>query len=329
MKSIIVFLFTTILGLFGPAVYAHQFAPSLLELVEQQDNQVSVLWKQPIVKVMGSQLHPVLPGNCRGVGRPDVEREGTGMTATWTIDCPNGLAGKTIAVEGIVESRADVLVRIQFKDQRTHTQVLTGEIMGFDIPKKEEPLSIFGGYLTLGVSHIAAGFDHLLFILGVTLIVGYGRQLLWVITAFTLGHSLTLALVTFGVVNLPPAPIELAIAASILLVALEAIRANRDTSQTQYTLPIMVFFGLLHGLGFAGALTEIGLPQADIWLALLAFNLGIEIGQIGFVIVILIIWKLLRLMRLSSVTAFPRQAAYVIGPMAVFWMLERTEAIFL
>jgi hypothetical protein len=242
---------------------AHQFAPALLELQEVDASNVAVRWKQPIVRVMGSQLLPVLPGDCAGIGKPTVIRKDTGMEAVWKIACPGGLVGKIVGVEGIASSRADVLMRIGLTDGRSLSHLLTGDHPTFKIPGRESQLSVLASYTKLGVEHILTGFDHLLFVLGLTLLVGYGPLLLWTITAFTLGHSVTLALAVLGFVNFPPAPIEAGIALSIYILGIELARADRKTLLRTYPWLVAGLFGLLHGLGFAGALAEIGLPEQN------------------------------------------------------------------
>jgi hydrogenase/urease accessory protein HupE len=301
----------------------HQFAPSLLELTEVAAGRAEVRWKQPMMRVMGSELRPVLPPDCAGVGKPAVRREGTAVDATWTIDCRAGLIGRSLGVEGIAESRADVLLRVELADGRSFRRVLTGDAPSFAIPAEESRLDVTTGYAALGVEHILTGFDHLLFVLGLTLLVGYGRTLLWTITAFTLGHSITLALAVLGFVRFPSALIEAAIALSIYVLAVELVQPEGRSLLRRHPWPMAAAFGLLHGLGFAGALAEVGLPKGEIPLALLSFNLGIEAGQLLFVAAVLAAQPLLR--RLFS--RWPRARlvpAYGIGALAVFWLIERT-----
>lgn len=303
---------------------AHQFAPSLLELDEQLGGRAAVRWKQPLVRVQGSELRPVLPIDCEGVGEPVVRREATALEASWTIACADGLVGKTVGVEGIAESRADVLLRVALEDGRSFGRVLSGDAPSFQIPREENALEVVQGYATLGVEHILTGFDHLLFVLGLTLLVGPGRTLLWTITAFTLGHSLTLALAALGFVRLPPAPIEAAIALSIYVLAVELARPDDRSLLRRHPWPMAATFGLLHGLGFAGALSQVGLPQREIPLALLSFNIGIELGQLAFVAVILLVWTVLRRLPLGASRVARLAPAYAIGSLAAFWLIERS-----
>ena len=286
-------------------------------------------WKQPAVRVQGSRLRPVLPVECEGIGEPVVAREGTGIRARWEIECPGGLAGKTVGVEGIASSQADVLLRIALTDGRRLRQVLTAEAPSFTITGDAGRFGVLESYTVLGVEHILSGWDHLLFVLALVLLVGWGRQLLWTVTAFTLGHSVTLALASLGLVSVPQGPMEAAIALSIYVLAVELTRKSRGRRTITQRSPWLVAtgFGLLHGLGFAGALSEVGLPSGEIPLALFAFNVGIELGQLAFVAVVLLATA--ALVRLPW--RWPRWAAavpaYGIGTFAVYWVCERVAGL--
>ncbi len=321
------------LGLFAfclaaPAA-AHQFAPALLEIVEISAGRAEVDWKQPAVRVQGSQLRPVLPIECEGVGDPEVTKEGTGIRARWEIQCPQGLAGKSVGVEGIAGSQADVLLRITLADGRQLRHVLKADAPSFKIEADSSRPGVFKDYAVLGVEHILFGWDHLLFVLALVLLVGWGSSLLWTITAFTAGHSITLALASLGVVEVPQAPIEAAIAASIYVLAVELTRARTGQKTLTQRAPWLVAssFGLLHGLGFAGALAEVGLPTKEIPLALFSFNVGIEAGQLLFVAAVLLATAALRKLPMT----WPRWAqalpAYGIGSLAVFWFLQRVMGL--
>lgn len=311
---------------------AHQFAPALLELEEVSATRAAVRWKQPVVRVQGSDLQPVLPPECEGVGEPTVTREGTGLSATWEIDCPGGLVGKTVGVDGIASSRADVLLRVALTDGASAHQVLTASEPAYTITDTVRRWSRGGvvtDYSVLGFEHILAGWDHLLFVLALVLLVGWGRSLVWTVTAFTLGHSVTLALAVLGVVSVPQGPIEAAIAASIFVLAVELTRslAGHRTLTQRHPWAVAAGFGLLHGLGFAGALAEAGLPSGEIPLALFSFNLGIELGQLAFVAVVLLATALLGKIPITWPRAARAAPAYGIGVMAVYWFLERVVGI--
>jgi hypothetical protein len=312
--------------LLGPApLAAHQFAPALLEVEELEAGRAAVRWKQPAVRVQGSRLRPVLPGECAGVGKPSVVREGQGIVATWEITCPGGLVGKTLAVEDIARSGADVLLRVALPDSRSFRRVLTADQPSFRVPSAESRLEVMRGYTLLGVNHILAGWDHLLFVLGLVLLVGRGRTLLWTITAFTAGHSITLALAALGLVHVPQTATDAAIALSIYLLAIEIMRSRAGSLTIMQRRSWLVAggFGLLHGLGFAGALSAVGLPQGEIPLALFAFNAGIELGQLAFVAVVLALMAATARLDVRWPGWVVRVPAYAIGSLAVYWLLER------
>lgn len=325
-------LFAAAIGLLAGAApaRAHQFAPALLEIEELSAEEAGVQWKQPAVRVQGSQLRPVLPVECEGIGDPVVQKEGTGIRARWRMRCPGGLTGKAVGVEGIASSQADVLLRITLRDGRRIRHVLKAETPSFRIEADGSRAGVMKDYALLGVEHILLGWDHLLFVLALVLLIGWGRGLAWTITAFTAGHSVTLALAALGVVHVPQAPIEAAIALSIYVLAVELTRVRQGIPTLTQRAPwaVAAGFGLLHGLGFAGALAEVGLPTAEIPLALFSFNVGIEAGQLAFVGAVLLVAAALRKIPRARPRWAKTAVAYGIGAMAAFWFLERTAALF-
>ena len=308
--------------------HSHAFAPALLEVRESTPGHALVRWKQPAMRVAGSGLVPLLSERCSAGGEPQTSDEDTGVVVRWEIDCAGGLVGQTLRVDGIAASQANVLLRLVLADGRSIRQVLTAEQPSFVVPARQGALDVLASYGRLGVEHILTGFDHLLFVLGLVLLVGSGRRLLGTVTAFTLGHSVTLALAILDVVRLPQAPIEAGIACSIYVLAVELAPddTRKPTLLTRAPWLMAGLFGLLHGLGFAGALAQVGLPQGDIPLALFAFNVGIEAGQLMFVGVVLAVWAGVRALPVR----WPRLAAYVpayaMGTLAVFWCLQRLAA---
>ncbi|MEO1086256.1 MAG: HupE/UreJ family protein [Acidobacteriota bacterium] len=307
---------------------AHTFAPSLLELREEASG-VAVRFKQPRVRVAGSRLVPLLPPACQTVDGPVTHSEGLGVVTTWRLTCGE-LVGEEIAVDGIAASRADLLLRMELADGRTVHHVLTADRPTFTIPRAASGLDVAGLYGRLGADHILGGFDHLLFVFGLVLLIEGRRRLVATVTAFTAGHSITLALAALGLVFVPQGPTEVAIALSIVVLAVELSRPRGAGSRLRRSPWVMAaLFGLLHGLGFAGALTEIGLPEREIPSALLAFNLGIELGQLAFVAVVLVAGALIeRLTRPSWRPVLTRAPAYAIGTLATFWLLERLTGMF-
>jgi hypothetical protein len=244
----------------------HRLAPSLLELREDGNGLVAVLWKTPLQRPVGSEIEPVLPAHCEATDAPTTTPDATSLTL----------------VRGLETSGTNALLRISLADGRRVRVVLHADSPSLSVPERQTAADVAWDYARLGVDHILTGFDHLLFVLGLVLLVSGRRLLLYTITSFTLGHSVTLSLAALGFVRFPSAPIEVVIAATIAILAAELARGVQAGPTPMRRFPwVMAFaFGLLHGLGFAGALAEIGLPDGEIPLALLSFNLGIEAGQL-------------------------------------------------
>jgi hydrogenase/urease accessory protein HupE len=315
---------------FATSATAHPLAPSLLEIVEAAPGHADVRWKTPANKMPGATMRPVLPPHCVLSGTPVEEAVDTAIVRKWGVACSALLTGSTISVEGIAASKADVILRVALSDGRVFNTVLTAEHPSYVVPARESPLAVMRSYLSLGVEHILTGADHLLFVLGLMLLVSTRRQLIWTVTAFTAGHSVTLSLATLGFVNVPSAPVEALIAFSILVVAVEVARGTDapPTLMRRFPWAIAFAFGLLHGFGFAGALSEIGLPAGEIPLALLSFNLGIETGQLVFCALGLVLYAIARRLRLVRPVRMRWATAYLIGTLAAFWFFERAAASF-
>lgn len=307
--------------------FGHAFAPALFELSERPEGVVAVHWKEPATRAFGTSLRPVIPSSCRGKGRPVVEREGTGLTADWTLDCTGGLVGTTLSVEGLGESQASAVLRLTLSDGRTVQRLLTGDKPAFEVPALQSSLDVMWQYGVLGVEHILSGWDHLAFVLGLLLLVR-GRDLIWTVSSFTLGHSITLVLAVLGFVWVPQAAVEALIALSIFVLAIEVGRRWRGLRAGLAERPwlMALAFGLLHGLGFAGALHEVGLPSHEIPAALFAFNVGIEIGQLLFVAVVLLVAKLARFVPARVQPVLRWIPAYAIGSLGIYWFFERLES---
>ena len=331
------FFTLTLIGWFvwvvlGPAPgWAHPLDPALLELWESGGGAVEVLWRLPLTQPMNTSLRPVLPDRCTPASTPEVSQSGANVRQHWRLACgARNLVGERLGVEGLHERQTDALLRVHLADGRLAQAVLRGDAPFFTVPPRAGPLDVVHAYLDLGLEHILTGPDHLLFVLGLVLLVR-GRQLLWTITAFTLGHSVTLSLAMLGFVHIPPRPVEALIAGSIVVVAVELTRQAQGRTLWMGRVPWAMAgaVGLLHGLGFAGALAQVGLPAHDIPLALVSFNGGIEVGQLLFVGLVLAARAALGLFPVP----WPRVAAliptYAIGSLAAFWVFERVTAIFL
>ena len=245
----------------------------------------------------------------------------------WTLRAPT-LRGQTLRIRGLEGSMTDVLVRIEFADGTTWVQRLAGDEPSASIPMRQSGWSVAGVYLVLGVEHILLGIDHLLFVLALLIITDGTMRLIKTVTAFTVAHSITLTAATLGFFHVPQPPVEATIALSIVFVAAEIVhqRSGREGITARAPWVVAFTFGLLHGFGFAGALSEIGLPQGDIPLALLFFNVGVEVGQLLFIAAVLAFIVLMRRIRVP----FPRWAElappYAIGTVAMFWVIQRIAA---
>jgi hydrogenase/urease accessory protein HupE len=313
--------------------HAHPLAPSLLELREQPGGKVAVRWKTSASRPTGARIEPRLPEWCVPAGEPLWSDAATYREVRFTLDCgARGLRDATIGVSDLDVSRTLALVRVELADGRLVRSLLDGARPSMTIPERESRLAVARDYLELGVEHLLTGLDHLLFVLGLCLLVTERRSLLWTITAFTVGHSVTLTLATFDLVRFPQSVAETAIAFSIVLLAAEILREDDGTPAERSLIRrrpwAMAFgFGLLHGLGFAGALAEVGLPQSEIPLALFAFNLGIEVGQLGFVAVLLVAARLVRPLLERLPAHFVRLPAYAMGSLAAFWFFSRAGVV--
>lgn len=317
---------------------AHPLAPALLELREQAPGHYSVLWRTSVSRVRRADVVPQLPASCVEVSAPVVStEENESLVARWAVRCAaSGLEGETLGIHGIEQSGINVILRIEQRNGRVLQALLDARQPDFIVPAAQESPGVFPEYLKLGIEHLLTGLDHLLFVTGLLLLVRRLRPLVLTITAFTLGHSVTLAAATLGLFRVNPALTELGIALSILVLALQLVRPVGERSAFLVERPWRMagLFGLLHGLGFAGVLADVGLPQGEIPLALLAFNLGIEIGQLLFVAVLLLPILLAR--RLSGTEwGMPVQwravarlsPAYLIGSLAAFWCFERVGTL--
>lgn len=317
------------LGALQAPALAHEVRPAYLEIREIAAGEYDILWKTPAQGVMRLALDVVLPEGCTTVGEPRTILLDASVLARWRETCPEGLVGQEIGVDRLKATLTDALVRFEPLDGAAVTLRLTPDAPSATIPAKQGWSDVAGTYFGLGVEHILLGFDHLIFVLALLLLVrGVGR-LAGAITAFTLAHSLTLAGATLGVFSLPPSPVEATIALSIIFVAVEIMRVRAGADSLTARMPWLVSFsfGLLHGFGFAGALREIGLPQDAVGSALLFFNLGVEGGQLLFVAAVLLArfaWRSTKLPEPGWMAVAP---VYLIGGTAAFWFIERMAGI--
>jgi hydrogenase/urease accessory protein HupE len=307
---------------------AHRLAPSLLSIDEAADGTIAVSFKMARQQPSGAEVAPELPETCVPTERPRVDGDAASLTVRWTARCGAGIVGARVGVRGLAETDTNALVRVALHDGRRVQAVLHAGAPSLVIPERASAFDAFHDYLRLGVLHIVTGFDHLLFVFGLLLLARGVRSLLWTVTAFTAGHSVTLSLAALGIVRFPTAPIELAIAATILVLALELAREGRDSWLRRRPWAVAFAFGLLHGFGFAGALAEVGLPQEEIPVALFSFNVGIELGQLGFVALVLALRRALTPALARAPAWLLRAPVTAMGALSVYWCLDRSARLF-
>ena len=317
---------------------AHEVRPGYIEINEKAEDVFAISWKQPVrdsrQQVAGLGLRPVFPINCKRDGDSTMRRRPGALVESFTLICEGGLLGQKIGVEGLQKTITDVFVQLN---------PLTGQATSLRLTA-DRPLQEFSGggaglgaYFGMGVEHLLFGFDHILFVLGLVMLVQGWKPLALVVTGFTLAHSLTLAISVFGWVQLSSSVVEMIIALSILFVAIELAQApeNRSILATRYPQSVAFLFGLLHGFGFAGVLADIGLPRDAALPALALFNIGIEVGQLMIVAVALLIGSRLAIVLEANRLAQPRLVAVVyqapvvaLGGLSVYWLIGRSVSLF-
>lgn len=317
-------------GLAGTA-HADVFRPAYLQLHQTAADCYDVLWKVPALDESTTlKVHPIFPPGTRDLTPPARAFAAGAATDRWSVRVPGGLEGKPIQFSHVADTGIDILVRVERSDGTEQLGRILPVDPQFVLKASPGPWEVVRTYSLLGIEHILTGFDHLLFVLALILIVRDARRLLVTITAFTIAHSITLALATLGVVHVPGPPVEAMIALSIVFVAAEILRVRSGHESLTSRKPWLVAFtfGLLHGLGFAGALAEVGLPQKSIPLALLFFNVGVEIGQLLFICAVLSVLAAARALwsQRRAPAAVPAVTSYLIGGLASFWLWERIAA---
>jgi hydrogenase/urease accessory protein HupE len=327
-------LFAVLVGAlaFTTSSYGHALQPGYLELRLLEKDLYAVVWKTPANKSRPMKISTVLPESCEARTPAESIWDGTAYVARWTTRCAGGLEGGVIRIDGLDQTRTDVLVRFDFANGINESRRLVPGDSSFTVPTIPSRIEVVRTYLVLGIQHILSGIDHLMFVLALLILVKGTGRLIMTVTAFTLAHSLTLAGATLGFVNVPGPPIEATIALSIMFVAAEIMhsRQGRTGLTERYPWVVAFTFGLLHGFGFAGALAQIGLPHASIPIALLFFNVGVEIGQVFFIVCVFAVMALARQIARRIDVARPTWArvvpTYVIGSVAAFWTIQRLAA---
>ena len=323
-------LLAAVIALAALPALAHESRPGFLEMEEKSPGVYAFLWKAPFGGETEIHIAPVLPQGC-SLATPDRQELTTSaILVRGTLRCDGGLAGRTIVIEGLESTATDVLIRVKHADGRLESHLVGPAAPSVALGGATTGAQRAASYLKLGVEHILMGVDHLLFVLGLLLIVSDRWMLVKTITSFTLAHSLTLAVATLGFASAPLPPLNAAIALSILFLGPEIVRTWRgETSFTiRHPWVVAFAFGLLHGFGFASGLSAMGLPKAEIPLALLLFNVGVEIGQMFFVAVILLLERSFRTLEIR----WPRWAealpGYTVGSLGAYWTIQRTVMLF-
>ncbi len=315
-----------VLALAWPAgAPAHQFWPGYLQLRQTGTETYDAMWKVPATSGMRLRIYAQLPDSCRPTSPPTGSFAAGAYVERWGVRCAGGLEGGMITVDGLASAGTDALIRVERLDGSAQVTMLTADSPSVTVQRAPAWTQVAWTYLILGVEHILLGIDHLLFVLALLFLVQGWRRVIVTITAFTVAHSITLAAATLGFVHVPQAPVEASIALSIVFVACEIVRSRAGRANIAERWPWLVafVFGLLHGFGFAGALREVGVPEDAIPIALLFFNVGVEVGQLVFIAAVLGVIALLRRVPGTMPAWGWRVAVYGIGSIAMYWTLER------
>lgn len=308
----------------APAARADELRPGYLELTQKDAQHWRMVWKAPVLGGLATRARPAFPEFCTQ-SAPVARLEGAALVAESTLTCTGDLAGSQIGLAGMEATFTDALVRIAPLDRAMQAERLTRSNTMVTVATVPDGWEVARSYTALGVIHILEGYDHLLFVIALVLLIGRPWAVIKAATAITLAHSITLAGTTLGLMGLAQAPVEALIALSIVFLAVEIIKQQPGDVRLTQRLPWVVafLFGLLHGFGFAGALREIGLPEGDLPVALLTFNLGVELGQLVIIAASLALLALIRRMKPAALRPATVAATYLIGTTASFWFIER------
>lgn len=325
MNLIKLAMLTLAIAFVGAIAHGHEVRPAYLEMREIAAGEYAILWKVPALGDRRLGLYVRLPETCKPKTEPVASIVNAVYSERWVAACAGGLAGREILIDGLQVSLTDVLARLTFSNGGMQVQRLTPESPTLRVGGGQSSYGVAWTYFVLGVEHILAGIDHLLFVLALMLLIHDRWMLAKTITAFTVAHSITLGGAALGYFSLPQRPVEATIALSIAFVASELVKMKDGKPRLSERAPWLVAFafGLLHGFGFAGALKEVGLPQVDLPLALLMFNVGVEVGQLIFVAAVLIVLAVTGKLTTIPAARARLAAAYLIGTASMFWLIER------
>lgn len=311
--------------LFAQPAHADELRPGYLEFTQKTETEWTLIWKAPMRGGVTPATQPVLPKGCAANGDPRRELGEMAMISTFAVSCKAAVAGHSIGLSNFAAAQTDVLVRVAPLGRPVQALRLTASVPLVEIAAKPDAWQVARTYFVIGVEHIVFGYDHLLFVVSLVLLLTGFRTIAIAVTAFTVAHSITLIGTTLGFLGLPQRPVEAIIALSIVFLAVEIVKKKEGEPRLSERLPSVVafLFGLLHGFGFAGALKEIGLPESDVPTALLTFNLGVEAGQLMIVAATLGLLWALRKLQPNWTHPVIRVSSYAIGAIAAMWLLER------
>lgn len=313
-----------------PLAQAHETRPAYLQLRETAPNHYAVLWRTPVKAGLQLPVLPQFPPNVRDLRKPVVQSlSDSRLERRWIDAGPEGLAGARIEFAGLSLTITDAVVQVYLLDGSHWMAIARPSQPWVEFAPQRSGAAVAFDFVRRGTWHILSGPDHLLFVFGLLLIVRKRWALVKTVTAFTLAHSITLAAAALGYLRPQVPPIEVAIALSILFLGPEILRARRGGTSFTIRHPWVVAFafGLLHGFGFAGALSAAGLPPATVPFALVSFNVGVELGQLAFVVLVLILARGLRALGWHRFRALALLPAYSIGSLGAFWVIQRLIAL--
>ena len=327
----ITWVVTVLLCAISGWAHSHEFAPSLLKITElskviEERYHYSAFIKTPTRPDGLPMLVPKWPDSCKIIEENQTQLHGDIIQSNFLLSCSfdnKSLSGKTIGINGLATTQTSAVVIANLRDGRRYQDVLSVRKTEFFVPYSMDITSVLTNYSMLGFSHILMGIDHLMFVFGLMLLIVGTNKLILTVTAFTAGHSITLILMTLGLIPGTSAIIEFAIALSIFVLAIELVRNNGGGKLWKYPWFLAGGFGLLHGLGFAGALLDIGLPQNSLFWSLLAFNIGIELGQLTFILLICLLSLFLTGSDSNMRYSLRHISIYLLGGLSVMWCIER------
>lgn len=329
MMRILAICAAAVTFMLSPSLHAHEVRPAYLQITQFSADKYRIVWKQPTMGELALRLVPHLSNGWLERRPADQYASAGFLISTWNIDSKEPLESSTVSVEGLEHTITDVLVRITLVDGHKVDAILRPEQPHLKISAERGESVAVPVFLVRGIEHILLGVDHLLFVLGLLLIVRNRWMLLKAVSAFTVAHSITLAAAMLTKVSLAPRLVESLIALSILFLAAEVLRAQRGAASltTRYPWAVAFFFGLFHGMGFAAGLAEMGFAKDDLLAALLLFNVGVEIGQVAFIALVLGIGHLLSARAIVRPALLVRVPAYVVGIAGAYWTFQTSAAL--